>query len=86
MTKPNKKAIETVSPANQGAQAQKPLTQEDLNPARCAIILIEAVDAAQKAGGVFTLEEAALLAACKKILLEAITPPVAETTSVQEEA
>lgn len=88
MTKPTKKGTvaEAAAPvANQAATQQ--ITQEDLTPARSAIILIEAVDAAQKAGGVFTLEEAALLAACKKVLLAAITPaPQATEAPVQPEA
>ncbi len=88
MTKPNKKAVATEATApvaNQAAPQQ--ISQEDLTPARCAVILIEAVDRAQQVGGVYTLEDAALLAACKKILLGAITPAAAEAPApVQQEA
>lgn len=76
MTKPNKKAV-AESAAPQPA-TQAPQTEE-LTPVRAIVILIEAVDKAQQAGGVYSLEDAALLAACKKIVIGAIQPPKTET-------
>ena len=72
-------------------QATPQTTQDqlELTPARAAVILIEAVDMAQKAGGVYSLEDAAVLAAAKKVLLSAISipeAPQAEAPQSEQEA